>query len=50
MKAQPEDGQGEILAMSLAFMISAVVLTVVGNVVILRYFLTRPLDTPFEDN
>jgi hypothetical protein len=49
MKAQPEDGQGEIPAMSLAFMISAVVLTVIANAVILRYFLTRTLDTPFED-
>jgi hypothetical protein len=35
--------------MSLAFMIGAVVLTVVANVVILRYFLRRPLDTPFEE-
>jgi hypothetical protein len=39
----------EISAMSLAFMISAVVLATIGNVVVLRYFLTRPLDRAFED-
>jgi hypothetical protein len=35
--------------MSLAFLIGAVVVTVIGNVVALRFFLTRPLDLTFEE-
>lgn len=35
--------------MSLAFLIGAVVVTVIGNMVVLRYLLTRPLDPTFED-
>ena len=35
--------------MSLAFLIGAVVLTVIGNVAVLRYLMTRPLDLMFED-
>ncbi len=36
--------------MSLAFLLGAVIVTVIGNMVALRYFLTRPLDpTLFED-
>jgi hypothetical protein len=35
--------------MSLAFLIGAVVLTVIGNVAVLRYLMTRPLDLTFED-
>ena len=35
--------------MSLAFLISAVVLTVIGNVALLRYLVTRPIDVIFED-
>jgi hypothetical protein len=35
--------------MSLAFMIGAVVVTVIANLVILRYLLTRSLDPTFED-
>ena len=34
--------------MSLAFLIGTVVLTVIGNMVVLRYFLTRP-DVTFEE-
>jgi hypothetical protein len=34
---------------SLAFLIGAVVLTIIGNVVVLRYLMTRPLDPTFED-
>jgi hypothetical protein len=47
MKGQPDHGQGEIPAMSLAFLIGAVVLTVIGNMVALRYLLTR--GPTFED-
>jgi hypothetical protein len=35
--------------MSLAFLIGAVIMTVIGNMVVLRYLLTRPLDPTFED-
>jgi hypothetical protein len=35
--------------MSLAFLISAVVITVIANLAILRYLLTRPLDPTFEE-
>jgi hypothetical protein len=35
--------------MSLAFLIGAVIVTVIGNMVVLRYLLTRPLDPTFED-
>ena len=35
--------------MSLAFLIGAVVLTVIGNVALLRYLVTRPIDVIFED-
>ncbi len=36
--------------MSLAFLIGAVLITVIGNMFVLRYLLTRPLDpTLFED-
>jgi hypothetical protein len=35
--------------MSLAFLIGAVVLTVLGNVALLRYLMTRPLDLTFEE-
>lgn len=35
--------------MSLTFLIGAVVVTVIGNMVVLRYLLTRPLDPTFED-
>jgi hypothetical protein len=35
--------------MSLAFLIGAVVLTVIGNVALLRYLVTRPLDLTFEE-
>jgi hypothetical protein len=36
--------------MSLAFLIGAVVVTVFGNMVVLRYLVTRPIDpTLFED-
>jgi hypothetical protein len=35
--------------MSLAFLIGAVVLTVIGNLVVLRYLLSRTLDPTFED-
>jgi hypothetical protein len=35
--------------MSLGFLIGAVVLTVIGNVAILRYLMRRPLDPTFED-
>jgi hypothetical protein len=42
-------GQGEILAMSLTFLIGAVVVTVIANIVLLRYLLTRPLDVTLED-
>jgi hypothetical protein len=36
--------QGEIPAMSLSFLVGAVIVTVIGNMVVLRYLLTRPLD------
>ena len=35
--------------MSLAFLIGAVVVTVIGNIVVFRYFLKLPLDVPFEE-
>ena len=35
--------------MSFTFLIGAVILTVIGNVAVLRYMLTRPLDPTFED-
>ncbi len=35
--------------MSLAVLIGAVVLTVLGNLVVLRYLLSRPLDPSLED-
>jgi hypothetical protein len=35
--------------MSVAFLIGAVVLTVIGNVALLRYLVTRPIDVIFED-
>ena len=35
--------------MSLTFLIGAVIVTVIGNIAILRYFLTRPLDLTFEE-
>jgi hypothetical protein len=35
--------------MSLAFMVGAVVLTVIGNVALLRYLMTRPLDAMFDE-
>ena len=35
--------------MSLTFLIGAVVVTVIGNVAVLRYLLTRPLDLTLED-
>jgi len=35
--------------MSLTFLIGAVIVTVIGNLVVLRYMLTRPLDPTFED-
>lgn len=36
--------------MSLTFMIGAVVVTIIGNLVILRWLLTRPLDlVTFEE-
>jgi hypothetical protein len=35
--------------MSLAFLIGAVVVTVIGNIAVLRYLLTRPLDFTFEE-
>jgi hypothetical protein len=35
--------------MSLAFLIGAVVLTVIGNLGVLRYLIRRPLDLPFEE-
>ena len=35
--------------MSLALLIGAVIVTVIGNMVVLRYLLTRPLDSTFED-
>lgn len=35
--------------MSLGLLIGAVVVTVIGNMVVLRYMLTRPLDPTFED-
>ena len=35
--------------MSLALLIGAVIVTVIGNMVVLRYLLTRPLDPTFED-
>ena len=42
--------QWEIPAMSLAVLIGAVIVTVIGNMVVLRYLLTRPLDpTLFEE-
>lgn len=34
---------------SFAFLIGAVIVTVVGNLVVLRYMLTRPLDPTLED-
>ena len=35
--------------MSFAFLIGAVVLTVIGNVALLRYLVTRPIDAIFDD-
>ena len=35
--------------MSLAFLIGAVVLTVIGNVALLRYLVTRPLDVIIDE-
>jgi hypothetical protein len=35
--------------MSLAFLTGAVVLTVVGNVAVLRYLMRHPLDSTFEE-
>ena len=35
--------------MSLAYLIGAIVLTVIGNVAVLRYLTTRPLDMTFEE-
>lgn len=35
--------------MSLAFLIGAVVLTVIGNIVVFRLLLRLPLDPTFED-
>ncbi len=34
---------------SFAFLIGAVVVTVIGNMVVLRFLLTRPLDPTLED-
>jgi hypothetical protein len=34
---------------SLTFLYGAVAVTVIGNLVLLRYFLTRPDDTIIED-
>ena len=35
--------------MSLGFLVGAVVLTVIGNVALLRYLMTRPLDVMFDE-
>jgi hypothetical protein len=35
--------------MSLAFLIGAVVLTVIGNLAVLRYLMRHPLDPTFEE-
>ena len=37
------------MSLSFGFMIGAVILTVIGNLVILRYLLTRPLEPIFEE-
>ena len=34
---------------SFAFLIGAVIVTVVANLIVLRFMLTRPLDPTFED-
>jgi hypothetical protein len=35
--------------MSLGFLIGAVVVTVIGNVAVLRYLMRRPLDSTFDE-
>jgi hypothetical protein len=35
--------------MSSAFLIGAVVLTVIGNVALLRYLMARPIDVIFDE-
>lgn len=35
--------------MSLGFLIGAIVLTVIGNLAVLRYLTRHPLDLPFEE-